>query len=103
MDECKPLGGGQRAVASGARAGSGRGLTLVHFSAQTKPFLSLKLYETTQCICKECSRQAEKWTSVSPEVMAALHQLRVERLTLAQRAVPACVVGAYTRPLWGSA
>jgi hypothetical protein len=33
---------------------------------QPEPFLSLKLYDTTQCIRKECSRQAEKWTSVSP-------------------------------------
>jgi len=43
-----------------------QGLSLVHFSAQPEPFLSLKLHETTQCVRKECSRPAEKWTSVSP-------------------------------------
>jgi len=47
-------------------AALGQGLTLVHFSAQPEPFLSLKLYETTQCVREECSRQAEKWKSVSP-------------------------------------
>jgi len=43
-----------------------QGLTLVHSSPQYESFLSLKLFETTQCIHKECSHQAEKWTSVSP-------------------------------------
>ena len=44
-----------------------QGLTLVHFSAQPEPFLSLKSTEPTLNVTlKKCSRQAEKWTSVSP-------------------------------------
>ena len=45
-----------------------QGLTLVHFSAQPEPFLSLKSTETTSVSLKKCSRQAETWTSVSPWV-----------------------------------
>ena len=43
-----------------------QGLTLVHFSAQPEPLLSPKLHETTRYFPRKCSRQAEKWTSVSP-------------------------------------
>ena len=46
--------------------GRRQGLTLVHFSAQPEPLTLPNLYETTQCIRKECSRPAGKWTSVRP-------------------------------------
>jgi len=38
-------------------------LPLVHFSAQSEPFLSLKPPSVS---LKKCSRQAEKGTSISP-------------------------------------
>jgi len=47
------------------------GLTLVHFSAQPEPFLSLMSTESAQLdnlSYQKCSRQAEKWTNVSPYV-----------------------------------
>jgi len=40
-----------------------QGLTLVHFSAQPELFWSLKSPNVSN---KKCSRQAEKWTIVSP-------------------------------------
>ena len=43
-----------------------QGLTLVHFSAQTLPFLYTSVTGISQRIHKEYSRQAEMWTSVSP-------------------------------------
>jgi hypothetical protein len=39
------------------------GLTLIHFSAQPEPFLSLNPSKVAN---KRCVRLAEKWTSVSP-------------------------------------
>jgi hypothetical protein len=47
-----------RACAYGAQR---QGLTLVHFSAQSDPLLSLKPPNVS---LKKCSRQAEEWTSV---------------------------------------
>jgi len=43
-----------------------QGLTLVHSSAQRELFLSLNSTEAPNVSLEKCSRQAEKWTSVSP-------------------------------------
>ena len=79
------------------RAATSQGLTLVHFSAQPEPFLSLKYTNPTRRPSKRFSRQAEKLRSVSP-----CHQpLQVRR-----RGVGAHVAALHERaqfPLRGTA
>jgi len=100
-----------------------QGLTLVHLSAQPKPFLSLNTLKSPEMSLKKCSLEAEQWTSVSPCLRRRMSRrghsfvfvgfnplppgliecLRSHLIRHRHCQEPLCLVpGAYTRPLFSS-